>query len=255
MLVSEKIRQVAEAEIGVAESGGANDGPRVREYQDAVQPRPYPLGDPRYAWCAAFCVWVYGKAGVDGSWVTASTHLACTNAASRGLMSTTPRSGALLCWCGTHVGILTEPVGGGSWRTIEGNSSDAVGTRTRSLEGAAILVPPEVAAEGEPVSARRRYWIQDVSPATQMEWIGPWLAKASRDRVQKRMEAELGRRLRARSFFGVVDPRTGAVVAAPDPMGPTKGGDDEMDGPPPVGEPEAPPTEPTDVPSDLAAGA
>ena len=253
MLASEKVRQVAEAEVGVREVGGANDGPRVREYQASVKVHP-PLGSPDYPWCAAFCTWVYREAGLDGSWITCSTGLACTNAAKMGFVSDTPRTGALLSWCGTHIGILIEPVGGGLWRTIEGNSGDAVSWRTRSLAGAKILVSPELAGEAVEVDARRRYWIQDPSKKGKGEWTGPWLSKEARDKLQKSLEERLGHKLRACSFFGAFDPKTGTIVAKPDPMGPTRGGDDPLDGPPDVGGVDDPPTEPTDVPMSQAGG-
>lgn len=255
MLVAERIRQIAEAELGVAESGGPNNGPRVREFQSAVVPLPLPVGTKDYAWCAAFCVWVYREAGIDGQWITASTHLSCVNAAARGFVSSEPRMGALLCWCGTHVGILIEPVGPDLWRTVEGNSADQVRFQTRSLkkDSPRILVASELAGEAPATDARRRYWIQDRHPSANPEWIGPWLNKAVRDRKLGEFQQVLGRKMRAASFFGKVDPETGLLVATPDPMGPTKGDEDDMIGVPELAV-DALPSEPTDVPSGRDSG-
>ncbi|MFF5381636.1 peptidoglycan-binding protein [Pedobacter suwonensis] len=52
-----RLLQVAEKELGVRESSGNNDGPRVAEYLSYVH---VPEGS---AWCAAFVSWVFGQAG------------------------------------------------------------------------------------------------------------------------------------------------------------------------------------------------
>lgn len=55
--IRQQLVRIAEAELGVSEATGLNDGPRVEEYL-----RYTDLGKG-YAWCAAFVSWVYGQAG------------------------------------------------------------------------------------------------------------------------------------------------------------------------------------------------
>jgi hypothetical protein len=54
-----KVHRIYTAELGIKETTGDNDGPRVEEYLHAVGLKK---GDP---WCAAFVCWVFDKAGVS----------------------------------------------------------------------------------------------------------------------------------------------------------------------------------------------
>ena len=60
MLVRERALEMALAEAGkhVHEQGGANTGPRVKEYQAATS-----LGGTGWAWCDAFCDFCFAEAG------------------------------------------------------------------------------------------------------------------------------------------------------------------------------------------------
>jgi hypothetical protein len=49
----QKLLSIAQGELGVRESGGNNCGPRIREYQTAVEG----LDPGPWAWCAAFVDW------------------------------------------------------------------------------------------------------------------------------------------------------------------------------------------------------
>jgi hypothetical protein len=53
------VQRIYNAEIGVRERTGYNDGWRVEEYLRYVKLKK---GDP---WCAAFVCWVFGKAGIE----------------------------------------------------------------------------------------------------------------------------------------------------------------------------------------------
>lgn len=120
-----------------------------------------------------------------------STGMMCTVARSDGLVCP-PRPGAAIVWCGTHVEILHSPMGPNVWRTIGGNSGDAVRFRTRSLDDALIYGPPGLE---EIVAVPKRellYWLED--EGAEYEVKGPWGAKASAERTWRGLEPNVRRR-------------------------------------------------------------
>lgn len=56
----ERLIAIAQAEVGVMEEGGNNNGPRIRHYQAATS-----LNPGSWPWCAAFTCWVLYKALQD----------------------------------------------------------------------------------------------------------------------------------------------------------------------------------------------
>src|SRR6476619_3040865 len=115
---------------------GSNRGP-CEKYQ-SIYGQSY-LG---CFWCGCFVGWVWMQ--VDASWkslASPATSIMCDIATGQGL-ECSPRPGAAFVICGTHTGLLHSPLGGGSWRTIEGNHSDQVSWGTRSLDGMTVYAPP-----------------------------------------------------------------------------------------------------------------
>jgi hypothetical protein len=109
--------------------------------------------------------------------------------------------GALIVWCGTHVGILVSEVSPGVWNTIEGNSSDSVARRVRSLAGATLVVSPEL-RHAQP-SIERSYYLED--PTVTPKLYGPWRTKAGREKAISSLSPanqRLARRVRVGAKYG-----------------------------------------------------
>lgn len=188
--LAQKIIKVAESQIGVHEYGGANRGGSER-YQ-----RPYGAWMVGQPWCATFVGWCWGQAGVPG-WkniATPSTGQNCSIARSRGLVCP-PKPGAAFVMCGTHTGLLHHYLGNGVWKTIEGNSGDAVAWRSRSLGGLLIYAPPGMSGAVEPPRPVMETWfyLEDVAVK---EYYGGWGSKSARDKAQRSLEKKLGFKLR-----------------------------------------------------------
>ena len=178
MLYGEKVAKVALGEVGVAESPpGSNSGMKVRAYQMSTD-----LGGTGWPWCGAFVSWCYKMAHCpDDNLTSASTQLTYETAVQKGAIIKAPKIGAMICWPGTHIGIVVENLGGGFVRTVEGNSSDAVSVRTRNIrDGKCVLIAP-VAIRNEINSpAPRMYYIERLDAKPKL--LGPWLLKATRDK-------------------------------------------------------------------------
>lgn len=134
--------QIARAEIGTAETGTSNRGPRVDQYQRATWLEQKDWGP----WCAAFICWVVRAAmKVSGSKETPGFKRPKTARAwdferwSLAQDSSTQtrkpagrdiRAGDLLIFKFSHIGIATSaPDAQGNVSTIEGNTN-AKGSRT-----------------------------------------------------------------------------------------------------------------------------
>jgi len=95
-----------------------------------------------YAWCHMFVSWCAAQAG-EASAVpyTASCSTGISWFSGRGLYKLkgqyTPKRGDIICFVGTHVGIV-ERSEGGTVYTVEGNSSDRVARRSYSLNDGKI---------------------------------------------------------------------------------------------------------------------
>lgn len=201
--LAERIIRAAEGEVGVTEEPlGSNRGRRVDEYQEATPLRP--IGFP---WCAAFTSWVWQEAGVPAELArriaSPSTAVMCQVAKREGLVCS-PRAGAAVVWCGTHVETLHTHLGGSVWRCIGGNSGDAVRWTTRDVSGALIYGPPGLEDARPPALAERRYWLED--PAAEYRVVGPW---AERSWAQARLA---GLTAETRRTARVVEPGSGGYA-------------------------------------------
>lgn len=135
----EKFLQTAKAEIGTKETGINNVKYNTWYYG-------YEVDGDKYAWCAAFVSWCAKKAGVSEKTIpkTASAgYFAAYAKQGHGEVFTnkSPEPGDLFLIgydgndYANHVGIVWESDEGGSIKTIEGNSSNQVLTRTMSTRG------------------------------------------------------------------------------------------------------------------------
>lgn len=118
---------VQEAKAGVREQGGANTGPRVRQYQAATS-----LGGTGWPWCAAFVNWCFAQAGRELVELheSASVGFLDQYARANGWIVNTPQRGDVFCYRAAdgdtwpdHTGIVLRRNPDGSIRTVEGNTS------------------------------------------------------------------------------------------------------------------------------------
>lgn len=201
MTPGQRVIKIASKYVGVREvPDGSNQSPQINKWAAHWGMKAVP-------WCGLYCSAVLREAKVtDVS--HPSTYLICENAKKKGWIGK-PVPGALIVWCGTHVGILVEELSPGVWRTLEGNTSNSVAYRTRSLSGATIVVPPEVAKNPDIPAAKRQYWLED--PSANPTLMGPWRRKSSRDSVYEKMAAARKRRarkVRVKGKYGIsVGPR------------------------------------------------
>lgn len=197
MTPGQRVAKVASKYIGVREvPDGSNKSPQINKWSSYWSMSGVP-------WCGTFASGVLREAGVtDVS--HPSTYMICKRAAEKG-WKTKPMVGSLIVWCGKHVGILVEELSPGVWRTIEGNTSNQVAYRTRSIKGATIVTSPEVAKQPTLGSGGRRYYLQDV--AAKEKVYGGWRSKRYRDRMLKRLKAKypnkLVRKIRYRGKYAV----------------------------------------------------
>lgn len=153
---------------GVREARAANTGPEVNRYLASVG-----LG-PGYAWCAAFVYWAISgaakAAGIDPPFLRSAY---CPDihswARHRDILHSTPQVGDAFLYLvpeggrvwAHHIGLVTA-VGGGRFRTIEGNTNranssegDGVYQRDRPISAAyafvrwSNLLPPAEDAKPE----------------------------------------------------------------------------------------------------------
>lgn len=191
MSLAAAILSALEGEVGVAEDPpGSNRGERVEAYQRSTY-----LPGTGWAWCNALVSWAWQKAGIarEVAWryATPSVALSCDHARADGLICP-PRPGACIAWYGIHVETLHTDLGGGVWRTIGGNTGDAVRYRTRSVAETVIFAPPGL-DELVDVSVEL-YWLEDL--AAEYRVVGPWASEAIRDRVFLDLTPETRRRAR-----------------------------------------------------------
>ena len=144
MLARERALQVALAEAAkhVHEEGGDNTGPRVRQYQAASS-----LGGTGWAWCDAFCDFCFDEAGRPLTELhrSAGVELSYDLAKQLGWVVPSPAAGDLVGfqWDSgdlDHIGIVVEPQGDGTIKTVEGNTSPMPGTGQAQGEGDGVYV-------------------------------------------------------------------------------------------------------------------
>jgi hypothetical protein len=191
---AEQIISVAESQIGIHETS-PNRGP-CEKFQ-TIYGEQYRGCE----WCGCFVGWVWSQ--VDPSWkrlASPGTSIMCDIARDRDL-ECEPRPGAAFVICGTHTGLLHSHLGGDSWRTIEGNSSDQVRWGTRSVGGMTVYAPPELGAEAEAATPAQATWffLQDarlVETKHQHAYFGGFASKDVRDQRLAELERSLGHELR-----------------------------------------------------------
>jgi hypothetical protein len=172
--LGQRIVDIAASQVGLVESPlGSNKGP-ISKYGALYG--TWMSGEP---WCAAFVGWCWTQAGVDDalSICTPSCQTNCNISDAKGLRMS-PRPGASIVWCGKHTGLLVEPLGGGLWRTCEGNTNHSVAFRTHDLSGVVIYGPAGLAGEAAGAVPRETvYYLEDVRVKT----FGPWPTKVARE--------------------------------------------------------------------------
>jgi hypothetical protein len=144
MLARERALQLALAEAGkhVHEQGGANTGPRVRQYQAATS-----LGGTGWAWCDAFVDYCFAEAGrpLNELQRSAGVELSYDLAKQRGWTVSKPARGDLVCFQWDtgpldHIGFVVQPLADGSVKTVEGNTSPMPGPSAAQGEGDGVYV-------------------------------------------------------------------------------------------------------------------
>ena len=132
----DKVVKLAAAEIGVVEQpNGSNSGPRVREYQAATW-----LGGTGWPWCAAYCCWLWQKAGFTLSYRGAGAYKWYDEGAQHvgrkirrdQWAQVIPGDGVVFRVGSGHIGIV-EKVTADAVQSIDGNVSNEVDRRTRPL--------------------------------------------------------------------------------------------------------------------------
>lgn len=189
--LAERIVRALEAEVGVSEEPpGSNRGERVQTYQASTY-----LPGSGWAWCGALVSFAWQAAGIERevAWRYASPSVAlmCERARADGL-TCPPRIGACIAWCGVHVETLVADLGGGVWRTIGGNTGDAVRYRTRAITPDVVVFGAPGLDEWVPAPTETLYWLEDVGAEYRVR--GPWREKAWAEAVWRGLEADTRRR-------------------------------------------------------------
>ncbi len=133
---------LAEAAKHVHEVGGANTGPRVREYQAAST-----LRGTGWPWCDAFCDFCFAAAGrpLDELERSAGVERTFELAQRKRWLVADPARGDLVCfqWDAgplDHIGFVLQPQPDGSVKTVEGNTSPMPGTGSAQGEGEGVYI-------------------------------------------------------------------------------------------------------------------
>lgn len=106
-----------------------------------------------------------------------STYEIVQRAKREGWITNRPVPGCLIVWPpegGTHVEMVTEVLSPTTVATIGCNVSDQIMRKVRSLDGATLVVSPEL-RDGD--GARVTYWLEDVAAKPRL--LGPWRRKKS----------------------------------------------------------------------------
>jgi peptidoglycan hydrolase-like protein with peptidoglycan-binding domain/GH24 family phage-related lysozyme (muramidase) len=138
--VIDKLLAIAQAEVGVREVGGNNNGVRVRDYQRATDLRP--LSD--WPWCAAFISWVI-REWLDNSpearramgWKNeeveakrpktagAFAYIDWARRFEQEILppTTPPEPGMIAVFDFSHIAFVKAPMAGNKFKSIEGNTN------------------------------------------------------------------------------------------------------------------------------------
>lgn len=137
--VGQRMVALAQQEIGVSETGGNNEGSRIREYRSATEGAQ----DTPGPWCAYFVSWLAKGAGAPiGAGGNGTGYVPTLEAwgrqtnrfVERGAQP--PQAGDIVIfdWAGDgvadHTGIVERVDPDGTVHTIEGNASDTVMRRS-----------------------------------------------------------------------------------------------------------------------------
>ena len=128
-------------EVGqVEQPPGSNDSPRIAQYRTAVDGAPGPG-----PWCAYFVSWAAKNAGVPlgnngQGFGRVDDIYAWAQSAGKAIPagSGPPKPGDLIIW-DEHMGIVESVGADGTIKTIEGNSSDSVASRTYGPDGGGAI--------------------------------------------------------------------------------------------------------------------
>jgi CHAP domain len=133
---------LAEAAKNVHEVGGANTGPRVREYQAASS-----LGGTGWPWCDAFCDFCFAEAGrpLEELERSAGVERTFELAQTKRWLVAEPARGDLVCfqWDSgalDHIGLVVQPLPDGTIKTVEGNTAAMPGTGHSQGEGDGVYI-------------------------------------------------------------------------------------------------------------------
>lgn len=153
----ERALRIARAELGVTEHPmGSNTGRRVRQYQAATF-----LNGTGWPWCAAFCCWVWERAGHKLPYPTASAYGMLNWAQGAGWAKPShalvPGDLVVFNVGSGHIAIF-ERWEGNLIHTIDGNHLNRVmrAARPWSKVAGGIHIPERIE---KPVHVPRPYWV------------------------------------------------------------------------------------------------
>jgi len=121
----------------------------------------------------------------------------CANADAKG--GKYPKSGervppgSIIMKCGIHTEIVEEDTGDGYLNCIGGNTDNMV-KRTRRKKSEWRVCVPDAVREPVPVKTKTIYWFEDLRKKPDKK--GPWRVRANRERVIKKLPAEIQKRVR-----------------------------------------------------------
>lgn len=159
-----------------------------------------------------FCDAMYREAGVDDDGLAhPSTWFMYDIARKQGQLRPEPVPGGFIIWtpgAQGHVEIAVNRIGPGVWRTIGGNTGDAVREHNRSIAGAYFSAPSALSEVAKP-TWRTEYGWQDFDAEPVMH--GPWATEAYRERGVAAWVAKHGNPGHVRRGKLVVGGKTGYV--------------------------------------------
>lgn len=144
--VGSRMVALAQGELGVRETNGSNEGPRIREYRKATAGAENIPGP----WCAYFVSWLAQQSGApvgaDGKGSGYVPTLESWGKQTGRFYSEgqQPRPGDIVIFdrngdgLSDHTGIVERMGGDGTLHTIEGNTSDMVARRTYAASSAQV---------------------------------------------------------------------------------------------------------------------
>jgi hypothetical protein len=188
MTNGEKVVKKATSYIGVKEvPDGSNRSPQI----DKWEARWGLKGEP---WCGMYADAMFAEAGVSDSGIChPATKQICVKGKNYkwdGVSEIPP--GSLWVNCGIHVAIVVMDNKDGTVSTIEGNKNNRVETGRRAVKGYTIIIPPAIAEDFVPSTARRKYYLEDLGAVQKLLTvngkIARWKKKESRDKTLNKIK-------------------------------------------------------------------